>query len=60
LEWDDEYGDRRSELVFIGTEYDEEALRDALTEALATGESEQSVDDLFPTEAGNETVIRQY
>ncbi|ATW87603.1 G3E family GTPase [Halohasta litchfieldiae] len=60
LEWDDEHGDRRSELVFIGTEYDEEALRDALTEALATGESEQSVDDLFPTEAGEETVIRHY
>jgi G3E family GTPase len=68
LEWDDDHGDRRSELVFIGTEYDEEALRASLTDALvADSEIEQSVDeaddlvdDPFPTEAGDETVIRNY
>jgi len=59
LAWDDDHGDRRTELVFIGTEYDEEALREALTEALAdAADIEDAVDGPFPTEAGEEVVIR--
>ncbi len=59
LEWHDEHGDRRTELVFIGTEYDENALRTALTGALAAGEADDPAAGPFPTEAGEETVIRE-
>jgi G3E family GTPase len=34
LDWDDEWGDRRTGLVFIGTGIDEDALIDALDDAL--------------------------
>ena len=60
LEWDDEHGDRRTELVFIGTGYDEDALRKALSEAVVDGEEHSaSTAGPFPTEAGEETVIRE-
>jgi len=58
LDWHDDHGDRRTELVFIGTAYDENALRSALDEILvAVGEAADS-EDPFPDEAGAETVIR--
>ena len=64
LKWHDEYGDRRTELVFIGTDYDESELRAGLSAALLT-ETEQAntdlqspVDSWFPTETGVETVVR--
>jgi G3E family GTPase len=60
LEWHDDHGDRRNELVFIGTEYDEAAIRETLTGTLAEGaEIGGSTDDPFPTEAGEEAVIRE-
>ncbi|MFC4543127.1 CobW family GTP-binding protein [Halosolutus amylolyticus] len=64
LAWDDEHGDRRTELVFIGTDYDESALRAALSEALVTDDewaSDDSLatDDPFPDEQGAETVVRE-
>ncbi|WP_226038841.1 GTP-binding protein [Natrinema sp. DC36] len=60
LEWHDEHGDRRTELVFIGTDYDESTLRAALEDALVTdGERETDLDGPFPTEQGDETVIRE-
>ncbi|MFP9192962.1 CobW family GTP-binding protein [Natronosalvus vescus] len=64
LEWDDEHGDRRTELVFIGTDYDESALRELLSAALVTdGEWGESVDepdnDPFPVEQGGESVLRE-
>jgi hypothetical protein len=60
LEWHDEHGDRRTELVFIGTDYDESTLRAALEDALVTDEErETNLDGPFPTEQGDETVIRE-
>ncbi|MHC3379241.1 CobW family GTP-binding protein [Haloarcula sp. H-GB5] len=61
LDWHDEHGDRRTELVFIGTDYDEESLRTALDDALVTdGEwtDSESLTGPFPAEQGEETVIR--
>jgi len=45
LKWDDDHGDRRTELVVIGTEYDESSLRAALSDALVTDEEWAVVDD---------------
>ncbi|AFO56898.1 GTP-binding protein [Natrinema sp. J7-2] len=61
LEWHDEYGDRRTELVVIGTDYDEGALRAALEDALVTDEEWATAFDggPFPTTQGVETVIRE-
>ncbi|WP_434531309.1 CobW family GTP-binding protein [Haloarcula sp. NS06] len=61
LDWHDEHGDRRTELVFIGTNYDENTLRTALDDALVTDEEwteNEGVTGPFPTEQGEETVIR--
>ncbi|WP_312911970.1 CobW family GTP-binding protein [Natronosalvus caseinilyticus] len=59
LEWHDEHGDRRTELVFIGTDYDEEALRAELSHALVTDdERSEGVDGPFPVAQGEETVLR--
>ncbi len=72
LEWDPDHGDRRTELVFIGTEYDETGLEDALEAALVTdaewdGASDSTSGDTppsgdhhsFPTAQGDETVLRE-
>ena len=62
LEWHDDHGDRRTELVFIGTDYDEAALRESLSEALAAVEEADAASadaGPFPVEAGAETVIRE-
>ncbi|WP_253736628.1 CobW family GTP-binding protein [Halohasta salina] len=62
LEWHDDHGDRRTELVFIGTDYDEAALRESLSEALvAVGAADAAPAGAgpFPVEAGAETVIRE-
>jgi G3E family GTPase len=60
LEWHDEHGDRRTELVCIGTDYDEEELRAALEDALLTDEEgDIDFENLFPAEEGAETVIRE-
>ncbi|MBB6644760.1 CobW family GTP-binding protein [Halobellus ruber] len=62
LEWDDTHGDRRTELVFIGTDYDEASLRASLDDALVTDDEWDRVGDLsgpFPAEQGSEAVLRE-
>jgi G3E family GTPase len=61
LDWHDEHGDRRTELVFIGTDYDEAPLRTALDDALVTDaewNDGESLTEPFPVEQGDETVVR--
>jgi len=61
LEWDDEHGDRRTEYVVIGTDFDEAALRDRLEGALVTDDEWERVEELdvgvFPPENGEEAVV---
>ncbi|QCC59789.1 GTP-binding protein [Natrinema thermotolerans] len=60
LEWHDEHGDRRTELVFIGTDYDEAALRKGLEDALVTdAEWEGALEGPFPDEQGAAVVVRE-
>ena len=62
LEWDDEHGDRRTELVVIGTDYDEAALRASLDDAVVDDDEWDDAASLggsFPTEQGAEVVLRQ-
>lgn len=52
-EWDDEWGDRGTRLVVIGTEMDHESIRDRLERCLLTAEEMEAdweaFDDRFPT-----------
>ncbi|AUV83694.1 cobalamin biosynthesis protein CobW [Salinigranum rubrum] len=64
LEWDDDWGDRRIELVFIGTGFDEESLRARLDDCLLDDEAFASFDpgtwegeNPFPTEQGERVVL---
>jgi G3E family GTPase len=60
LEWHEEHGDRRIELVFIGTEYDRTEIEAALDDALVDpGTEPETTNGLFPEEAGGETVLRE-
>ena len=58
LPWDSEHGDRRVELVFIGTEYDQTRIESALDAALLDPEPTHKTGP-FPDEAGDETVLRE-
>jgi len=62
LDWHDDHGDRRTELVWIGTDYDEGRLRERLNDALVTDDewdaAESTDGDPFPHEQGREVAVR--
>ncbi|MFB6196226.1 MAG: GTP-binding protein [Haloplanus sp.] len=61
LDWDDRWGDRRTELVFIGRGMDDETLIDALDDCLLTDAELDAtwatLPNSFPTEQGAEHVV---
>ncbi|OLZ40219.1 cobalamin biosynthesis protein CobW [Natrinema saccharevitans] len=64
LEWHDEHGDRRTELVVIGTslETHEPALRSRLTDGLVTDDEWARADELpnpFPSDESETVVFRE-
>ena len=66
LDWDDEWGDRRTELVFIGTEVDEAELIERLDDCLLAADEFADYDpgggwndDPFPTEQGERVVLAE-
>ncbi|MES3516764.1 MAG: GTP-binding protein [Natronomonas sp.] len=60
LPWDERWGDRRVELVFIGTDYDREKIESALDDALVEPTADRpTAEGPFPEEAGEETVLRE-
>ncbi|NUC70817.1 GTP-binding protein [Haloterrigena sp. SYSU A558-1] len=62
LEWHDEHGDRRTELVFIGTDTREARLRSALEDCLVTDAEWERADALenpFPDEEEEAVALRE-
>ena len=67
LDWDEEYGDRLTEFVVIGTDIDEEALRGRLNDALVDDDEWAAVRgggtldgaDAFPGEQSEEVVLAE-
>ncbi|GAB7018290.1 CobW family GTP-binding protein [Halostagnicola bangensis] len=61
LEWDDDHGDRETQLVFIGTGLEESELRSELEASLVTDdewEQAETLENRFPNEQGEERVLR--
>lgn len=60
LTWHEEHGDRRVELVFIGTEYDRGDIEASLDDALVDPDiAIDSKETPFPEEPDDETVLRE-
>jgi G3E family GTPase len=62
LAWHDEHGDRRTELVFIGTDLEDEPLRSQLRDCLVTDEEWERAETLenpFPEEDDEPVVLRE-
>ncbi|ELY67506.1 CobW family GTP-binding protein [Natrinema versiforme] len=64
LEWHDDHGDRRTELVFIGTDLaaHEPTLRSRLADCLVTDDEWERAAELsnpFPSEADEDVVLRE-
>ncbi|ELZ88203.1 cobalamin synthesis protein/P47K [Haloferax elongans ATCC BAA-1513] len=58
LDWHDEFGDKRTELVFIGRDVDEEALTATLDDHVLELGAEVT-DTRYPTEPGDELVLAE-
>ncbi|WP_440770468.1 CobW family GTP-binding protein [Natronorubrum sp. DTA28] len=61
LEWHDDHGDRRTELVFIGTETDEKRIGATLEDCLVTDEEwgeENDLENPFPSNDDEDVVVR--
>ncbi|AGB37736.1 CobW family GTP-binding protein [Natronococcus occultus] len=62
LEWHDEFGDRRTELVFIGTDLEDDSLRSQFRDCLVTDEEwERSagLENPFPDADDEAVVLRE-
>ncbi len=62
LEWDDDHGDRQTELVFIGIDLEQSDLRSQLESSLITDDEREQAEPLenqFPSEQGEERVLRE-
>ena len=58
LPWDDTHGDRRTDLVLIGTDLDEEELTATLDECLVDPEEADIASERFPREKGERTILQ--
>ena len=60
IPWDETHGDRRTDLVLIGTDFDADAIVDALDACLVDPDEAADPDDeLFPRAVGERTVLRE-
>ncbi|ELY56741.1 cobalamin synthesis protein P47K [Natronococcus amylolyticus DSM 10524] len=62
LEWHDKHGDRRTELVFIGTDLEDESLRSQLRNCLVTDdewERAEALENPFPDIDDEPVVLRE-
>lgn len=57
LEWDEEWGDRRCEVVFIGRGMDEPALREAFEDCLVVPPLDERVENPFPASDGESLLL---
>jgi G3E family GTPase len=58
LEWDDEHGDRRCAVVFIGRGMDEMAIRESFEGCLVTPPLNELVENPFPASDGESLLLR--
>jgi G3E family GTPase len=57
LAWDDEHGDRRCEVVFIGRGMDEPAVREAFEACLVDPPLAETVENPFPARDGESLLL---
>jgi G3E family GTPase len=61
MHWDEEWGDRENKLVFIGTDYDDRSITDALDDCLLTDQEMETdwgaFENEFPRRPAEELVV---